>query len=94
MDLKVKNKNKLNAFIEQPQKALWELALPMMAGMSVQAIYMLVDTAFIGRWVGSHGLAGMGYIFPFLFFLMGITFGLGTGVTSVKPLPVLQIIKK
>ena len=51
--------------------------------MSVQAIYMLVDTAFIGIWVGPTGLAAMGYIFPFLFFLMGITFGLGSGATSV-----------
>ena len=57
--------------------------MPMMVGMSVQAIYMLVDTAFIGKWVGPTGLAAMGYIFPFMFFLMGITFGLGSGATSV-----------
>ena len=55
----------------------------MMAGMSVQAIYMLIDTAFIGKWVGGNALAGLGIIFPPLFIIMGITFGLGSGATTV-----------
>ncbi|MBT5955325.1 MAG: MATE family efflux transporter [Candidatus Marinimicrobia bacterium] len=83
MDLGLPKESKKNEFIENPQKAMWKLAMPMMLGMSVQAIYMLVDTAFIGKWVGPTGLAAMGYIFPFMFFLMGITFGLGSGATSV-----------
>ena len=83
MDLGLPKESKKNEFIENPQKALWKLAMPMMMGMSVQAIYMLVDTAFIGKWVGPTGLAAMGYIFPFMFFLMGITFGLGSGATAV-----------
>ena len=83
MDLGLNKESKKNKFIENPRKAMWKLAMPMMFGMSVQAIYMLVDTAFIGRWVGPTGLAAMGYIFPFMFFLMGITFGLGSGATSV-----------
>ena len=83
MDLGLPKESKKNEFIENPQKAMWKLAMPMMMGMSVQAIYMLVDTAFIGKWVGPTGLAAMGYIFPFMFFLMGITFGLGSGATSV-----------
>ena len=83
MDLGLNKESRKNEFIENPRKALWKLAMPMMFGMSVQAIYMLVDTAFIGKWVGPTGLAAMGYIFPFMFFLMGITFGLGSGATSV-----------
>ncbi|MBC8312488.1 MAG: MATE family efflux transporter [Candidatus Marinimicrobia bacterium] len=83
MDLGLNKESRKNEFIENPQKAMWKLAMPMMFGMSVQAIYMLVDTAFIGKWVGPTGLAAMGYIFPFMFFLMGITFGLGSGATSV-----------
>ena len=55
----------------------------MMLGMSVQAIYMLIDTAFIGKWVGSNALAGLGLIFPPMFIIMGITFGLGSGATTV-----------
>ena len=52
-------------------------------GMAVQAVYMLVDTAFIGHWVGGDALAALGYVFPIFFIILGITFGLGTGVTSV-----------
>ena len=83
MELGLNKESRKNEFIENPQKAMWKLAMPMMFGMSVQAIYMLVDTAFIGKWVGPTGLAAMGYIFPFMFFLMGITFGLGSGATAV-----------
>ena len=83
MDLGLNKESRKNEFIENPQKAMWKLAMPMMLGMSVQAIYMLVDTAFIGKLVGPTGLAAMGYVFPFMFFLMGITFGLGSGATAV-----------
>ena len=77
------NKNKLELFKSNPSKALWTLSIPMMLGMSVQAIYMLIDTAFIGNWVGGSALAGLGLIFPPLFIIMGITFGLGSGATTV-----------
>ena len=75
--------SRLEEFIADPIKALWKLSLPMMFGMAVQAIYMLVDTAFIGKWVGGTALAALGYVFPFLFIIMGITFGVGSGATTV-----------
>ena len=75
--------NRLNEFIKNPQKALFTLSFPMMVGMSVQAIYMLIDTAFIGNWVGGSALAGLGIVFPPMFIIMGITFGLGSGATTV-----------
>ena len=44
------NKNsRLEEFINSPKKALWKLSLPMILGMSVQAMYVLIDTAFIGK---------------------------------------------
>ena len=55
----------------------------MILGMSVQAIYILIDTAFIGNWVGWKALTGIGVVFPLLFIIMGITFGLGSGATTV-----------
>ena len=75
--------SRLEEFITAPKKAMWKLTLPMMFGMAVQAIYMLADTAFVGRMIGGTALAALGYVFPFLFIIMGITFGLGSGATTV-----------
>ena len=83
MDNITAKESRLEEFVSNPRKALWKLALPMMVGMMVQAIYLLVDTAFIGKWVGGEALAALGYVTPLLFILLGITFGLGTGVTTV-----------
>ena len=77
------SKNRLNEFIDNPEKSLWKLALPMMFGMMVHSIYMLTDTAFIGNLVGNDALSALGYVFPYMFIIMGLTFGLGSGVTAV-----------
>ena len=78
-----KKESRLEEFIENPNKSLWKLSLPMMFGMSVQAIFMMADTAFVGRMIGGVALASLGYVFPYFFILMGITFGLGSGATTV-----------
>ena len=70
-------------FIENPKKALWKLSIPMMLGMSVQSLYMLIDTLLISRIVGETSMAALGFAFPYLFIIMGITFGLGSGATAV-----------
>ena len=77
------SKSRLNEFIDNPQKSLWKLAIPMMFGMMVHAVYMLTDTAFIGKWIGGDALSALGYVFPYMFIIMGITFGLGSGSTAV-----------
>ena len=77
------NKNRLDEFISNPKRSLWKLALPMMFGMMVHSIYMLTDTYFIGNLVGNDALSALGYVFPYMFIIMGLTFGLGAGVTAV-----------
>ncbi|MEA1986530.1 MAG: MATE family efflux transporter, partial [Candidatus Marinimicrobia bacterium] len=74
--------NRINKFVKNPHRAVWQLAIPIMAGMSIQIIYGLVDMAFIGR-IGGDALAAISFNMPLVFLFMGITFGLGTGVTSV-----------
>ena len=74
-----KNKNsKLDDFINNPNKSLWDLAIPMMFGMMVQTIYSLVDMIFVGM-VGSNSLTALAFNLPILFFGMGLVFGLGSG---------------
>ena len=76
-------KNRLEEFIANPELSLWKLSIPMILGMMVNALYILIDTAFIGNWVGAKAIAGLGVVFPLLFIIMGITFGLGSGATTV-----------
>ena len=79
----VQKTSRKEEFIKYPNISLWKLALPMMLGMSVNAIYMMIDMFFIAKYEPNIGVASIGYVTPFLFMLMGITFGLGSGVTSV-----------
>ena len=81
--MQIKSKeSRLDDFISNPNKALWTLAFPMMIGMSVQAIYQIVDMIFIGR-LGENAIAALAFNLPLLFFAIGIIFGLGSGVTAI-----------
>ena len=76
-----KNISRLNSFLENPAKGLWTLAVPIMAGMGVHTLYTIVDMLFIGR-LGGESIAAVAYNMPLFFFVMGLTFGLGSGVTA------------
>ena len=76
-----KNTSRLNLFLENPEKGLWTLAIPIMAGMGVHTMYTIVDMLFIGR-LGGDSIAAVAYNMPLFFFVMGLTFGLGSGVTA------------
>ena len=63
----MKNKqSRKKEFINNPKRALWKLSIPMMLGMSVQSLYMLIDTLLISRIVGETSMAALGFAFPFL----------------------------
>ena len=76
-----KNKSRLNIFLKNPERGLWTLAIPIMAGMGVHTLYTIVDMLFIGR-LGGESIAAVAYHMPLFFFVMGLTFGLGSGVTA------------
>ncbi|MCK5521401.1 MAG: MATE family efflux transporter, partial [Candidatus Marinimicrobia bacterium] len=75
-------KNRVDVFINNPRKAVWTLALPIMFGMAIQTIYSIVDMIFVGR-LGGEAIAALTFNMPLVFFSIGITFGIGTGATSV-----------
>lgn len=77
-----RRESRLDGFIDNPRRALWQLAAPITVGMSLQTAYMLVDMYFVGR-LGSDALAALAFNMPLLFLALGIVFGLGSGVTSV-----------
>ena len=78
--------SKLESFIANPRISLWKLTIPMMLGLFVNSIYILVDTYFVGSMLGEDGtdaLSALGYVMPFYFIIMGITFGIAGGTTTV-----------
>lgn len=73
--------SRLKEFTSNPKKALWTLALPILAGMAIQTIYTVVDMIYIGRLSG-EAIAAIAFNMPLLFFVLGLSMGLGSGVTA------------
>lgn len=73
---------RLAGALEDPRRGLWRMALPLMAGMSLQTAYLIVDMIFVGR-ISAEALTALAFNLPLVFMAMGTTFGLGTGVTAV-----------
>ena len=74
-------KTPLKSFINNPSKSMWNLAIPIMVGMGIQTLYTIIDMIFIGR-LGGDAIAAVAFNMPIFFFVMGISFGLGNGVTA------------
>jgi putative MATE family efflux protein len=71
----------VETLLGDPKKAIIKLALPMIAAMSVQTIYNLVDAIWVSG-LGADALAGIGFVFPFFFLAMALSNGLGVGTGS------------
>jgi len=81
MGVKSKSGSRLESFVENPPKALWSLAIPIMLGMGIHTLYNLVDMIFIGQ-LGGDAIAGVAFNMPLFFLMLGLTMGLGSGVTA------------
>ena len=45
--------SRLNEFLDNPERSLWSIAIPVIAGMAIQTFYSIVDMLFIGQLGGS-----------------------------------------
>ncbi len=81
MSMKKQKTSRLSAFKENPAKALWTLAIPVIAGMAIHTVYTVVDMIFIGR-LGGDAIAAVAFNMPLFFLVLGMTMGLGAGVTA------------
>ena len=68
---------------EKIGKLLFQLSLPAIVAMTIQALYNLVDAIFVGQGVGSIGIAGISVAFPIQIFRMGVSQTIGMGGASV-----------
>jgi len=64
---------------ERIGRLLVKLTIPAFLGMFVMTLYNVVDTIFIGHYVGPLGIAGLSIVFPIQMMSMGIgqMFGMG-----------------
>lgn len=62
---------------------LLKLSLPAFMGMFVMVLYNVVDTIFIGHYVGPLGIAGLSIVFPIQMLTMGIGQMMGMGGASL-----------
>jgi putative MATE family efflux protein len=60
-----------------------KLTVPLFFGTFVMAVYNVVDTIFIGHYVGPLGLAGLSVVFPLQMLAMGIGQMMGMGGASL-----------
>ena len=68
---------------DQIGRLLLRLSLPAFAGMFVMTLYNVVDTFFIGHYVGPLGIAGLSIVFPIQMLTMGIGQIAGMGGASL-----------
>ncbi len=77
------NPNKTILDTDRIGSLLVRLALPSFIGMFVVTLYNVVNTIFIGHYVGSLGIAGLSIVFPFQMLGMGLGQMMGTGGASL-----------
>jgi putative MATE family efflux protein len=74
--------NRLDEFLARPERAVWTVSAPMMAGMLLAVAFTIVETAFVGR-LGGAALAALTIVFPLLFVIIAIVNGIGTGIAAL-----------
>jgi putative MATE family efflux protein len=75
------NHNVLNT--DNIGRLLLTLSLPAFFGMFVQTLYNVVNTIFIGHFVGPMAIAGLSIVFPLQMLCMGVGMMVGLGGTSL-----------
>jgi putative MATE family efflux protein len=62
---------------------LFKQALPASMGFMAMSIYMVVDTIFVGKYVGFMGIAAVAVVMPITFLISSIGMGIGIGGASI-----------
>lgn len=64
-------------------RILLRLALPAISSLLINATYNVVDSLFVGRFVGTDGLAAVGLNFPLQIFLISVGILVGVGGSAL-----------
>lgn len=64
-------------------RLLLEQAVPASIGILILSIYLIVDTIYVGRFVGSLGIAAITVVMPFTFLISSLGMAIGVGGASI-----------
>lgn len=64
-------------------KLLIQQAIPASIGILVMSLNILVDTIFVGQWIGSQAIAAINVVLPVSFFIAALGMAIGIGGSSI-----------
>ena len=64
-------------------KLLIRQAVPASIGILVMSLNILVDTIFVGNWIGSIAIAAINVVLPVSFFIAALGMAIGIGGSSI-----------
>ncbi|AVR44911.1 MATE family efflux transporter [Christiangramia fulva] len=69
---------------EKPiSKLLIQQAVPASIGILVMSLNILIDTIFVGNWIGAIAIAAINVVLPVSFFIAALGMAIGTGGSSI-----------
>ena len=68
---------------ESINKLLISQSVPASIGILVMSVYMIVDTIFVGQWVGSLAIAAITVVLPITFLISSVGMAIGVGGGSI-----------
>ncbi|MFT4535859.1 MAG: putative MATE family efflux protein [Saprospiraceae bacterium] len=78
------NQDKKKAFGTEPlSRVLIGQAIPAGIGILIMSLYGIVDTIFVGRWVGSEGIGAITVAMPIAFLIASMGMAIGIGGSSI-----------
>lgn len=75
--------NKESFGTEPLGKLLKAQSIPASIGILVMSVYGIVDTIFVGRWVGAYGIGAITVVMPITFLISSIGMAIGVGGASI-----------
>ena len=64
-------------------KLLLQQALPASIGILVMSLNILIDTVFVGQWIGSDAIGAINVVLPVSFFIAALGMSIGVGGASI-----------
>lgn len=68
---------------EKISKLLIKQAVPASIGILVMSLNILIDTIFVGHWIGSTAIAAINVVLPVSFFIAALGMAIGVGGSSI-----------